>query len=56
MILQALCTISEAVQLTKVVKIGNINRLPADFGNALSFENFKSVLKTHLFKVAFTDK
>jgi len=32
------------------------NRLPAYIRNALSLENFKSLLKTHLFKVAFTDK
>ena len=32
------------------------NRLPADIRNASSLENFKSVLKTHLFKVAITDK
>ena len=32
------------------------NRFPADIRNALSLENFKSLLKTHLFKVAFTDK
>jgi len=32
------------------------NRLPADIRNALSLGNFKSVLGTHLFKVAFTDK
>jgi len=32
------------------------NRLLADIINASSLENFKSVLKTHLFKVAFTDK
>jgi len=32
------------------------NRLPADIRNASSPENFKSVLKTHMFKVAFTDK
>ena len=32
------------------------NRLPADIRNALSFENFKSVLKTHLFKITFTGK
>ena len=32
------------------------NRLPADIRNSSSPKNFKSVLKTHLFKVAFTDK
>jgi len=32
------------------------NRLPADIRNASSLENYKFVLKTHLFKVAFTDK
>ena len=32
------------------------NRLPADVRNASSLENLKSILKTHLFKVAFTDK
>ena len=32
------------------------NRLPADIRNASSLENLKSVLKTHLFKVAFIDK
>ena len=32
------------------------NRLSADIRNASSLENFKSVLKTHLFRVAFTDK
>jgi len=32
------------------------NKLPADIRNALSLENFLSVLKVHLFKVAFTDK
>ena len=31
------------------------NRLPADNRNASSLEHFKSVLKTHLLKVAFTD-
>ena len=29
---------------------------PEDIKNASTFENFKSVIKTHLFKVAFTDK
>jgi len=32
------------------------NKLPADIRNAPSLENFKSILKTHLFKVAFTEK
>ena len=32
------------------------NRLLADIRNALSLENFKSLLKIHLFNVAFTDK
>ena len=32
------------------------NRLRADIRNASSLENFKSLLKAHLFKVAFTDK
>ena len=32
------------------------NRLLADIRNASSFEKFNSVLKTHLFKVGFTDK
>jgi len=32
------------------------NKLPADIRNASSLENFKSVLKTHMFRVAFTDK
>ena len=32
------------------------NRLPANIRNASSLENFKSLLKTHLFKVAFTDR
>ena len=32
------------------------NRLPADIRNASSLEKIKSVLKTHLFKVAFTNK
>ena len=32
------------------------NRLPANIRNASSLGNFKSLLKTHLFKVAFTDK
>jgi len=32
------------------------NRLPADIRNASPLENFKFVLKTHRFKVAFTDK
>ena len=32
------------------------NRLLANIRNASSLENFKSLLKTHLFKVAFTDK
>ena len=31
-------------------------RLPADIRNVSSFENFKSILKTRLFNVAFTDK
>ena len=31
-------------------------RLRANIRNASSLENFKSVLKTHLFKVAFTNK
>ena len=32
------------------------NKLPANNRNASSLGNFKSLLKTHLFKVAFTDK
>ena len=32
------------------------NRLPANIRNASTLGNFKSLLKTHLFKVAFTDK
>ena len=32
------------------------NRLPANIRNVLSLEKFKSLLKTHLFKVAFSDK
>ena len=32
------------------------NKLPANIRNASPLENFKSLLKTHLFKVAFTDK
>ena len=32
------------------------NKLPANIRNASSLGNFKSLLKTHLFKVAFTDK
>jgi len=32
------------------------NRLLANIRNVSSLENFKSLLKTHLFKVAFTDK
>jgi len=32
------------------------NRFLADIRNTASVENFKSVLKTHLFKVTFTDK
>ena len=32
------------------------NRLPANIRNASSLENIKSLLKTNLFKVAFTDK
>ena len=32
------------------------NKLPADIRNGSSLEIFQSVLKTHLFKVAFTDK
>ena len=32
------------------------NRLSADIRNASSLDKFKSVLKTHLFEVAFTDK
>ena len=32
------------------------NRLPADIRNASSLEKFKSVLKTLLFNIAFTDK
>jgi len=32
------------------------NRLPADSRNVLSLKNCKSLLKTHLFKVAFRDK
>ena len=32
------------------------NRLPADIRNASFLENFKFDLKTHLFKVTFTDK
>ena len=33
-----------------------LNRLLADIENASSLENFKSLLKTHMFKVAFRDK
>ena len=32
------------------------NKLPTDNRNVSSLENFKSILKTLLFKVAFTDK
>jgi len=32
------------------------NKLLANIRNSLSLGNFKSLLKTHLFKVAFTDK
>ena len=32
------------------------NRLQAGIRNVSSLENFKSVLETHMFKVAFTDK
>ena len=32
------------------------NKLLADIRNASSLENFKYVLKTHLFKVAMADK
>ena len=32
------------------------NKLPANIRNASSLGNFSSLLKTHLFKVAFTDK
>jgi len=32
------------------------NKLPADIRNVSSLEKFKSFLKTHIFKVAFTDK
>ena len=32
------------------------NKLPANIRNSSSLGNFKSLLKTHLFKVAFTDK
>ena len=32
------------------------NRLPENIRNASSLETFKSVLKMHLFKVAFTDQ
>ena len=32
------------------------NRLPADIRNASSLEQYKHILKTHLFKVAFTGK
>ena len=32
------------------------NRLPADIRNAPSLENFKSLRKTHLYKIVFTDK
>jgi hypothetical protein len=32
------------------------NKLPANIRKASSLENFKSRLKTHLFKVSFTDK
>ena len=32
------------------------NKLTANIRNGSSLENFKSLLKTHLFKVAFTDK
>ena len=32
------------------------NRLQVNIRNASSLGNFKSLLKTHLFKVAFTDK
>ena len=31
------------------------NKLPANIRKVSSFGNFKSLLKTHLFKVAFTD-
>ena len=31
------------------------NRLPADIRNTSSLENFKSLLNSHLFKVAFTE-
>jgi len=30
--------------------------LPADIRNTSSHENYKSILKTHLFKVTFTDR
>ena len=32
------------------------NKLPANIRNASSLENVKSILKTNLFNVAFTDK
>ena len=32
------------------------NKLQANIRNALSLENFLSVLKTHLFRVPFTDE
>ena len=32
------------------------NKLPANIRNASSLGNFKSLLKTHLFNVTFTDK
>ena len=32
------------------------NRLSENVRNASSLDNFKSLLKTHLFKVAFADK
>ena len=32
------------------------NRLPEDIRNASLFENFKSVLKTQMFKVAYINK
>ena len=32
------------------------NKLPPDIRNVSSLENFKSLLKTHLFNVTFTDK
>ena len=39
-----------------VIRCNLWNKLPANIRNASSLGNFKSLLKTHLFKVVFTDK